>query len=84
MVMKFQWPEEFPAKRYVFPVFHVFRILLNIGTAGIRCISSHPLLTDGLRSLQAKGMVSWHMSKRNNLQLKGSCLGTLFPYMKEF
>jgi D-apionolactonase len=44
-----RWPVLFPAgKGMLFPVFHVFRILLKYkGSKIIRCISNRPLITDG-------------------------------------
>jgi hypothetical protein len=67
----------------LFPVFHVFRILLkHRNSKVIRCISSHPLLTDGFAITSGKkGLVFLaNMSeKKQNLQLKGiHALGTLF------
>ena len=44
-----RWPDQFPAKKgMVFPLFHVFRILLRFRDCRIiRCRSSRPLLFDG-------------------------------------
>jgi hypothetical protein len=43
------WPEQFPAQKgMLFPLFHVFRILLQYkGSRIVRCVSSRPLLADG-------------------------------------
>ena len=44
------WPSQFPSQRgMIFPVYHVFRYLLNIKNyIGIKCISSKPLIIECL------------------------------------
>ncbi len=51
-----RWPGQFPAKKgMVFPVFHVFRILLVYrGSKIIRCKSNRPLLFDGFAIQKGK------------------------------